>query len=49
VLFAALWLTATTILVKPNSALDRTDRRPLGLPRRKAADHPDKTTASTPG
>jgi undecaprenyl-diphosphatase len=49
VLFAALWLTATTILVKPNSALDRTDRRPLGLPRRKAADHPGKTTASTPG
>jgi len=40
VLFAALWLTATTMLVKPNQdGLDRTSRRPLGLPHRKAADH----------
>jgi undecaprenyl-diphosphatase len=38
VLFAALWLTATTILIKPNrDALDRTGRGPLGLPRRKPA------------
>jgi undecaprenyl-diphosphatase len=39
VLFAALWLTATVMLVKPNQdGLDRTGRRPLGLPRRRAAD-----------
>jgi undecaprenyl-diphosphatase len=38
VLFAALWLTATTMLIKPNEGgLDRGARRPLGLPRRKAA------------
>jgi undecaprenyl-diphosphatase len=39
VLFAALWLTATTWLIKPNEdALDRRGRRPLALPRRKAAE-----------
>jgi len=39
-LFAALWLTATTKLIKPNQdGLARTGRGPLGLPRRKAADH----------
>jgi len=39
VLFAALWLTATMMLVKPNQdGLDRTGRGPLGLPRRKPAD-----------
>ncbi len=39
VLFAALWLTATTMLIKPNTdGLDRASRRPLGLPRHKAAD-----------
>jgi undecaprenyl-diphosphatase len=39
VLFAALWLTATTLLMKPNKdAYDRGSRRPLGLPHRKAAD-----------
>jgi undecaprenyl-diphosphatase len=44
VLFAALWLTATTVLVKPNEdGLDRTSRRPLGLPRRKAADYSRET------
>ncbi|MGB6570054.1 MAG: phosphatase PAP2 family protein, partial [Trebonia sp.] len=33
VLFAALWLTATTMLIKPNAGgLDRGSRRPLGLP-----------------
>jgi undecaprenyl-diphosphatase len=38
VLFAALWLTATMMLVKPNQdGLDRTGRGPLGLPRRKPA------------
>ena len=45
VLFAALWLTATTMLIKPNKdGLDRASRRPLGLPRRKAADA-DRETA----
>ncbi len=44
VLFAALWLTATTMLIKPNAGgLDRGSRRPLGLPRRKAADHGRET------
>jgi undecaprenyl-diphosphatase len=39
VLFAALWLTATTMLIKPNAGgLDRGSRRPLGLPHRKAGD-----------
>jgi undecaprenyl-diphosphatase len=47
VLFAALWLTATTMLIKPNSGgLDRTRRRPLGLPQRKAAGHRRRETAS---
>ncbi len=46
VLFAALWLTATTMLIKPNAdGLDRASRRQLGLPHRKAADH-SKETAS---
>ena len=37
-LFAALWLTATTKLIKPNEdGVDRAGRRPLGLPHRKAA------------
>jgi undecaprenyl-diphosphatase len=36
VLFAALWLTATTMLIKPNKdGLDRASRGPLGLPRRR--------------
>src|ERR1700743_2749119 len=30
VLFAALWLTATTVLIKPNADPGRTDRRPVG-------------------
>jgi undecaprenyl-diphosphatase len=47
-LFAALWLTATTLLIKPNKGgLDRTGRRPLGLPQRKAADHSRETTPAT--
>ena len=49
VLFAALWLTATTVLIKPNADPGRTDRRPVGLPHRKVARHPDQTAASTPG
>jgi undecaprenyl-diphosphatase len=39
VLFAALWLTAATMLIKPNKdGRDRAGRRPLGLPHRKTAD-----------
>ena len=39
VLFAALWLTAATMLIKPNKdGLGRAGRRPLGLPHRKTAD-----------
>src|ERR1700722_6064026 len=38
VLFAALWLTAATLLIKPaTDARDGSSRGPLGLPRRKAA------------
>ncbi|MBV9857271.1 MAG: phosphatase PAP2 family protein [Streptosporangiaceae bacterium] len=48
ILFAALWLTATTMLIKPNQdGLDRTGRRPLGLPRHKAADHSRETAPAT--
>jgi undecaprenyl-diphosphatase len=44
VLFAALWLTATTMLIKPNKdALDRAGRGLPGLPRRKAAQHSQET------
>jgi len=44
VLFGALWLTATTMLVKPNDdGLDRARRRPLGLPQRTAADRSRET------
>jgi undecaprenyl-diphosphatase len=48
VLFAALWLTATTMLIKPNKdGLDRGSRRPLGLPQRKAAGRSRETTPAT--
>jgi undecaprenyl-diphosphatase len=48
VLFAALWLTATTMLIKPNAGgLDRASRRPLGLPQRKAADGSRETAPVT--
>ena len=48
VLFAALWLTATTMLIKPNAGgLDRGSRRPLGLPHRKAAGHSRETESVT--
>jgi len=44
VLFAALWLAATTMLIKPNQdGRDRARRRPLGLPRNTAADHGPET------
>jgi undecaprenyl-diphosphatase len=43
VLFAALWLTATTMLIKPNKDVpDRAGRGPLGLPHRKASGHSRK-------
>ena len=45
-LFAALWLTATALLIKPASdGLDRAGRSRLGLPRRKA---PDDRRQATP-
>ena len=48
VLFAALWLTATTMLIKPNAdGLDRAGRRPLGLPHRKAAHRSRETAPAT--
>ena len=44
-LFAALWLTATTMLIKPaKDASGRANRRPLGLPRRSGADHSREAT-----
>jgi undecaprenyl-diphosphatase len=44
VLFAALWLTAATMLIKPNAdGPDRASRGPLGLPNRKAADRGRET------
>jgi undecaprenyl-diphosphatase len=46
VLFAALWLTATTMLIKPNAGgLDRGSRRPLGLPHR--AERSKETASAT--
>jgi undecaprenyl-diphosphatase len=47
-LFAALWLTATTMLIKPNeNALHRAGRFPLSPLRRKAADHSRETAPAT--
>ena len=47
-LFAALWLTATTMLIKPNeNAFHRSGRMPLGLLRRKAGDHSRETAPAT--
>ena len=49
VLFAALWLTATTMLIKPNTdGLGRASRRPLGLPHRKTADRTRETAPTSP-
>jgi undecaprenyl-diphosphatase len=48
-LFAALWLAATTLLIKPNEgAHDRAGRIALGRHRRKAGDHGRQTTPATP-
>jgi undecaprenyl-diphosphatase len=46
-LFAALWLTATTMLIKPNENAFRSGRKPLGQLRRKAGDHTRETAPST--
>ena len=43
-LFAGLWLTAATMLVKPNEDAFRRGSRTLGLHRRKAADRSEETT-----
>ena len=48
VLFAALWLTAATMLIKPDKdGLDRAGRRPLGLPHRRAAGRSRETAPAT--
>jgi undecaprenyl-diphosphatase len=47
-LFAALWLTAATMLIKPNEdAFRRGGRLPLRPRRRKAADRREETTPAT--
>src|ERR1700689_176326 len=46
-LFAALWLTAATLLIKPNEAAFRRGRIPRGLHRRKAADRSEETAPAT--
>jgi membrane-associated phospholipid phosphatase len=47
-LFAALWLTATTMLIRPNEdAFRRGGRIPLGRRRRKAADRSEETARAT--
>jgi membrane-associated phospholipid phosphatase len=47
-LFAGLWLTATTMLIKPNeNALDRAGRMPLGLLRRKTGDYSRESAPAT--
>jgi undecaprenyl-diphosphatase len=47
VLFAALWLTAATLLVKPNEDAFRRNRRlPLVPHRRKDAEHSEETTSA---
>jgi undecaprenyl-diphosphatase len=46
-LFAALWLTATTMLIKPNENAFRSGRNPLGQLRRKAGDHTRETAPAT--
>jgi hypothetical protein len=48
VLFAALWLTATTMLIKPNEdAFNRAGRMFPGLSRRKAAQHSQESAPAT--
>jgi hypothetical protein len=47
-LFAGLWLTAATLLIRPTEGgLDRAGRRPLGLPHRKDADHSREAAPAT--
>jgi undecaprenyl-diphosphatase len=47
-LFAALWLTVTTMLIKPNeNAFRRPGRLPLGPLRRTASDHSRETAPAT--
>jgi undecaprenyl-diphosphatase len=47
VLFAALWLTAATMLIKPNEDAFRRGRLPQRLRRRAAADRSEETTPAT--
>ena len=47
VLFAALWLTATTALIRPARDGVRHGGLPVGLPRRKSAGHSRKTEPAT--
>jgi undecaprenyl-diphosphatase len=47
VLFAALWLTTATMLIKPNEDAFRRGRLPQGLRRRNAADRTEETTPAT--
>jgi membrane-associated phospholipid phosphatase len=46
-LFAALWLTAATVLIKPNEDAFRRGRFPLGPRRWKAADRREETTPAS--
>ena len=47
-LFATLWLTAATMLIKPNEdAFRRGGRLPLGQRRRKAANRSEETSHAT--
>ena len=47
-LFAAFWLTATTLLIKPNGdALHHVGRMPLGPLRRRAADQSREAAPAT--
>jgi membrane-associated phospholipid phosphatase len=46
-LFAALWLTAATMLVKPNEDASRRGHLPRGLRHRKAADRSEEATPAT--
>jgi undecaprenyl-diphosphatase len=48
VLFAGLWLTATTMLIRPSEAAhDRAGRRPLGLPGRKGTGRSRETASAS--
>jgi undecaprenyl-diphosphatase len=47
VLFAALWLTAATLLIKPNEDAFRRGQIPQRLRRRKTADRAEETTHAT--